>query len=243
MHQDMKICILCPVSLTFPPPLESLRGMLIAKSSGPAGFPGRAMLADLVCVLLLVVAGLWIGLPRYRLGLDLMDEGFLVTGAERVLHGEMPNRDFVSVQAPLSFYTVAAVFKIGGTSLASLRAAGLALYLLMILLTYAVARRLMRPAASLAAATPVVFVGMPFFSFVPFAWWQGTTCVLLAAFLFLEALRGRAWIGLPAGLATAAAMLLRQDQGVYLAVSLLVYALALTKIRSDEIDPAAPRRV
>src|ERR1051326_4961665 len=80
---------------------------------------------DSLCVVLLSSLGLVIGLPRYRWGIGLGDEGFVAYGAERVSQGQMPNRDFVSVQPPLSFYTAAGAFKIFGKSLVSLRILGL----------------------------------------------------------------------------------------------------------------------
>jgi hypothetical protein len=45
------------------------------------------------------------------------DEGFMVCGAERVLRGELPYRDFNSGYPPAQFYTIAAVFRIFGRSL------------------------------------------------------------------------------------------------------------------------------
>jgi hypothetical protein len=45
------------------------------------------------------------------------DEGFMVCGAERVLHGQLPYQDFNSGYPPGPFYTVAAVFRLFGTSL------------------------------------------------------------------------------------------------------------------------------
>lgn len=45
------------------------------------------------------------------------DEGFLVSGAERLLRGQLPYRDFNSGYPPGQFYTVAAVFRVFGVSL------------------------------------------------------------------------------------------------------------------------------
>src|ERR1019366_6838195 len=60
------------------------------------------LLGDLLCVALLLLLCLSFGLARYRSGIDLADEGCLAYGAVRVMDGQMPNRDFVSLQPPLS---------------------------------------------------------------------------------------------------------------------------------------------
>src|ERR1051326_7461674 len=45
------------------------------------------------------------------------DEGFMVYYAEKVLNGGIPYRDFITAQAPGQFYTLAALFKMFGSSL------------------------------------------------------------------------------------------------------------------------------
>src|ERR1043165_7417377 len=93
-------------------------------------------LLDFLCAALLVSFALIIAYPRWRAGIDWRDEGLLAFGAVRVMHGDIPHRDFASLQPPLSFYTTAAAFKIGGTSLATLREFGLTIFLLLPLLLY-----------------------------------------------------------------------------------------------------------
>src|ERR1700753_184180 len=41
---------------------------------------------------------------------NVYDEGLTVDGAVRILHGQLPYRDFNTGYAPAEFYTVAAVF-------------------------------------------------------------------------------------------------------------------------------------
>src|SRR6266705_6102770 len=87
-----------------------------------------ARLPDLLCAALLLAFAVAIAYPRWRAGIDWRDEGLLAYGAVRVTHGEVPHRDFVSLQPPLSFYTAAGIFKLCGTSLASLRVFGLSIF-------------------------------------------------------------------------------------------------------------------
>src|SRR5215831_4297855 len=130
-------------------------------------------LRDLLCATLLLAFALDIAYPRWRAGIDWRDEGLLAYGAVRVMHGEVSQRDFVSVQPPLSFYTAAGIFKLCGTSLASLRSFGLSIFLLLPLLIYGVGRNFMGPLLSFAAAAPACILGLPYCYFVPLAVWQG----------------------------------------------------------------------
>src|SRR5438270_5086299 len=133
----------------------------------------QARLLELLCAALLLIIAVAIAYPRWRAWIDWRDEGLLAYGTVRVMDGQIPHRDFVSLQPPLSYYTSAAVFRIFGTSLLSLRIFGLFLFLLLPLLIYAVGRNFMGRIASFAAAAPLCVLGMPYMRFVPFAVWQG----------------------------------------------------------------------
>ena len=75
----------------------------------------KALVSKLIFAVILLCFALIIAVPRYKAGIDVGDEGFLAYGAERVLDGQVPNRDFVSLQPPFSFYTTAVFFRIFGT--------------------------------------------------------------------------------------------------------------------------------
>jgi 4-amino-4-deoxy-L-arabinose transferase-like glycosyltransferase len=169
--------------------------------------------------------------------MDWRDEGLLAYGAVRVMEGQIPNRDFVSVQPPLSYYTSAAVFKLFGTSLLSLRVFGLSIFLLLPLLVYGVGRNFMGPVLCLAAAAPACVLGIPYMGFVPFAIWQGIAASFAAVLLFVPAtLSKRQWLAVPAGSLTAISLFLRQDQAVYTAMAIVVLVIALGFAR-DECIP------
>src|SRR6266699_2084579 len=194
--------------------------------------------ADFLCVVFLVVICLSIGLPRFRCGLDFTDEGVLAYGAERVTEGQMPNRDFVSLQPPFSFYTVAAAFKLFGKSLLSLRIFCLIIYVLIPLFVYGIARNVTTKPLALAAAIPTTTLGIPFSYFGPFAAWQGITAALVAAFIYLRAiLGGHSLLGLPAGIMTAFSVFLRHDQGLYLLIGIVALTLDLRLAKETAIPP------
>lgn len=75
--------------------------------------PGAVLLATMP-----PLYGLWLtqGAP--------MEEGFMLVFAELVLHGEVPNRDFLHLYGPGSLWVLAAVFAITGVGLGAERAVG-----------------------------------------------------------------------------------------------------------------------
>jgi hypothetical protein len=184
-----------------------------------------------------------IAYPRWRAGIDWRDEGLLAYGAVRVMQGEVPHRDFVSLQPPLSFYTAAAVFKLCGTSLASLRGFGLSIFLLLPLLIYAVGRNFTGPILSFAAAAPACILGLPYCNFVPLAVWQGIADSLAAMLLFLPAVFSRRqWLAFPAGTLSAVSVFLRHDQAVYAMMSIFALVIALGLARDGSISGANLKR-
>ena len=186
-----------------------------------------ARLLDLLCLALLLSFAIIIAYPRWRAWIDWRDEGLLAYGAVRVMTGEIPHRDFVSLQPPLSYYTSAAVFKVFGTSLLSLRVFGLSIFLLLPLLIYSTGRNFIGPILCFAAAAPACVLGLPYFRFVPFAVWQGIAASFAAALLFIPAaLLRRQWLAFPAGLLSAISLFLRQDQAVYAAIAIFVLVVA-----------------
>ena len=48
---------------------------------------------------------------------EVYDEGLIVAGAMRILHGQLPYRDFNTGYPPAQFYTIAGVFSVFGTTL------------------------------------------------------------------------------------------------------------------------------
>ena len=200
-------------------------------------------LLDLLCAVLLLSFALTIAYPRWRAGIDWRDEGLLAYGAVRVMHGEVPQRDFVSVQPPLSFYTAAGIFELCGTSLVSLRAFGLSLFLILPLLIYGVGRNFMGPVLAFAAATPACILGLPYCNFVPLAVWQGIIASLGAVLLFFPAVCSiRQWLAFPAGILTAISLFLRHDQAVYTMGSIVALTVALALARGDSVPPTNLKR-
>src|SRR5436190_14170650 len=90
-----------------------------------------------------------------------MEEGFMLVFPERVLHGAIPNRDFLHLYGPGSLWALATAFKVFGTSLLTERVFGLLQQLAIVFGIYALARRWNR---TLAVACGVIsaFIIIPF---------------------------------------------------------------------------------
>ena len=69
------------------------------------------------------------------------DEGIVLQGAQRILAGQVPYRDFFSFYTPGSYYALALVFRIFGSSLAVARTAVALTGALLSIVTYLLARR------------------------------------------------------------------------------------------------------
>jgi len=187
---------------------------------------------DSLYIIILLALGLLVSLSRYRAGIDFADEGFLAYGAVRVMQGQIPHLDFVSLQPPLAFYTTAAMFKLCGISLVTLRYLGIGIYLGIPLTIFAIARHLCGRCLSFSAAVPSLMLGITYFNFVPFSVWQGITASLLSVLCFLYASsnnQGKSprYYALIAGMLSGASMLFRHDQGLYTVISIFVYILTL----------------
>jgi hypothetical protein len=74
----------------------------------------------LLLILLFIVAEIFY-LPIMNIGLSPYDEGLILVGAERVLKGQIPYKDFSSAYPPGQYYTIAALFDMFGTSVTTER--------------------------------------------------------------------------------------------------------------------------
>jgi len=147
---------------------------------------------------------------------DVYDEGIPVYGAERILNGEVPYRDFWTIYAPGQFYVLAGLFKIFGSSLLAERLYDTAVRALVSGTVYLIALRLASPGWGLLFWL-VVTAWLKFFGYHA----SSTFPAILFALVSLWAVSGlpaqekpKRWIfisGLLAGLAT----LFRHDFGFY----------------------------
>ena len=101
-----------------------------------------------ILVLSLVIGYLLTGFNK---GLEVHDEGLAVYGADRILHGDMPYRDFWALYGPGDFYALALMFKLFGSSLLVERFRALGVTVAVVVLSYVIAGRFVQPKWALFA--------------------------------------------------------------------------------------------
>jgi len=148
------------------------------------------------------------------------DEGIVLRGAERIIAGEVPYRDFFSFYTPGSFYLVAFLFRVFGDSFAVARTSLAFAGAIGSVVTYLLARRVCPRAIALFAALLATIAGAAFrFLVLHNAYSTLLCCVTLyAAVRFLETQKTvwAFWVGSLASLT----FLLEQSKGAGLCAGL-----------------------
>lgn len=184
----------------------------------------------LVC--LLPLPGLW------RAPGPPMEEGFMLVFPERVLAGDIPNKDFLHLYGPGSLWVLAAVMKVFGVSLEAERAVG---YLQQVAAAFGVLA-LLRPwgrwvaaggavVTALIVVPPIGLTALPWVGGVAFGLWAlvaGTGCLDGA---------GTSRRLTIAGLLAGGALLYRPDLVVAIGASGLVLAAGLDRRQRERLLP------
>ncbi|MCA1644314.1 MAG: hypothetical protein LC797_02210 [Chloroflexi bacterium] len=103
-----------------------------------------------LCCLLLVLAA---DLAIVRVGLDVVDDGYFIEQAARVVQGQLPYRDFDSLYTPALVYVHAAVLALfPGSPVVDVRIVGLVARLVLAAGLYLVCRPLVRPSLAVLPA-------------------------------------------------------------------------------------------
>jgi hypothetical protein len=143
---------------------------------------GISKTQDHVIALLIGVATFFYLLPFCRFILMNADEGVVLQGAQRILEGQIPYRDFFSFLPPLSFYWTAALFKLFGDSILVPRTALLLYGAVFTSLTYLLARRTAGVWPSLLAASVCGVITLPTSFYVQHNW-ESTLLATFAVYI------------------------------------------------------------
>lgn len=179
------------------------------------------IIAEIVGSIVIALAGLRYFLLYFNKGTNLLDEGFQVALAGRILDGQLIYRDFLALPSPGSFYTIAWLMQMFGQELIVVRWAVVVIGLGILLATLATGRLLMSwPFAAAAALLTVVwgwfYVAANFYS------WEAMLAGLLALLAFLLYMRTERWWWIfLAGLITGATLMVKQNIGVYTGLALV----------------------
>lgn len=135
-----------------------------------------------------------------------MEEGFMLVFPERVLRGDVPNRDFLHLYGPGSLWVLAAVYRLAGTALAVERSVGLVQQLAVIGAVFTLALRWGRRFAVIcgvvAAMVTITTVGLAALA------WVGGVALALWGLVFALWARQRLAAGGPAAEQAATRLML-----------------------------------
>ena len=221
-----------------------------------AGAPARPRGWDRRTLAALAVVAVFVALPLRALFMQPgspMEEGFMLTFPERVLAGDVPNRDFLHLYGPGALWVLAGVYELFGVTLAVERTVGLLQHVAVIVgvlvLAWPFGRRVATVCSVLAVLITVTPIGL-----TALAWNGGVALALcgLVAGLHGRRLADRADLGAQgrgssgagarlfvlAGVLGAAALLYRPD--LILAVSMAYAAMAWRLDRSHLVRLLAP---
>lgn len=173
----------------------------------------------------LLLAGLVLEASQLGVGVDDLDEGYFLQQATRVLHGQLPYRDFETLYAPGLAYVHAALFAaLGGPDLIAPRALALLARAAMALILFAAARPLVRNPWWAALPGLILLAG---FDDAPERWephpgWLSSLFGVLVAICSNHRC-SRKWL-FTSGLAAAAAYVFKQNTGVFLLAAALLWS-------------------
>jgi hypothetical protein len=194
---------------------------------------------DLVALAILAVAFLLPLRGLLRSQGPPMEEGFMLVFPERVLAGDLPNRDFLHLYGPGSLWVLAGVFKAFGTSLEAQRIVALLQQVSVVLGVFGIARYWGRTVAVFGGLITLVII-VPPIGLTALAWVGAVAFAVLGLLVGLEARRAdpgrraRA-LALASGVLLGLALLYRLD--LVVAVGLALAALL------PGLEPARTRRL
>jgi 4-amino-4-deoxy-L-arabinose transferase-like glycosyltransferase len=177
----------------------------------------------------------------YRFPISDPDEGIIATGAERILRGEVPFRDFFSELGPGSFYLQAAIFRIVGESLSTVRLTAWILGGILSGLVYLLAKRLIPGPGALVPAVVFAMICYPYAYRISHHWWGNF--FLLVSVLCLTEHAGRVLgtgdagekaLLVTAGAFAALSLLTMQSKGVWALIMGAAYLFLAGKVARGE---------
>jgi 4-amino-4-deoxy-L-arabinose transferase-like glycosyltransferase len=181
---------------------------------------------SLLTTLIFGVSLLYLWLSRHYSSMD-PDEGIVLQGAERILRGELPYRDFFSFYTPGSFYLVAGLFKIFGDSFVVARSSIAMVGAGTTVLTYLLARRVCPLRIALLAAGLSATSGVAY-RFMVLHNWYATFFACLTVYAAARLLEsGTATWAFAVGSLAAVTTLIEQPKGAGLCIGLVIGYIVL----------------
>ena len=195
------------------------------------------------------MAGLFVAaflclLPSIRNALNIYDEGLIVLGAERILSGQIPYRDFWTMYGPGQIFTLAGLFKLFGVSLITERIYDLIIRSSLALALYLLAARLSTREFGILTWLMAV-VWLTYFGFFGYPIFTALLFVTLSILALVQSLAGptnRRWL-LSGGLLIGVAALFRHDLAAYAILAQFIILVAAAYMRTGATPHSLITRV
>ena len=210
-------------------------GSGLKSSTSSAGCLPEDAPADRAIVILIFVLSLGYLWVFRRYTTMEPDEGIILQGAQRILGGEVLYRDFFSFFTPGSYYLVAFLFKLFGSSILVARTTLVFFGAAYSATTYLLARRVCSRASAALVASLVTVTTLPF-RFLVLHNWDSTLWACLALYCILRLLESPhfKW-AFAAGSFASLTFIFEQSKGFGLCLGI---GVALLAIMMDQQKPA-----
>lgn len=168
---------------------------------------------------------------------DVYDEGIPVYGAQRVLEGDVPYRDFWTIYAPGQFYVLAGLFKLFGSSLLVERLCDTAIRALVSMVAFVIVLALASPGWGIAIWL-ISTLWLKYFGYYASSYPPALLFILASSLALMTALdQAKPRFGLIlAGALAAVAGVFRHDFGAYAFVAevliIVFYWFRKTKLKA-----------
>jgi len=204
-----------------------------------SGGPTRTERLDLLLYVLLAATTLLVWAPLASVGLNLADEGWLVTAVDRLIEGERLYTDIYRSYAPGLYWFFAGIFAVSDADLSMSRWVFLGGLLLIVLGTFRLARSLAPAWAAFAVALLPIFLRAPTHkTFVPLCY---LASLLLCRVLVENPRSGRMLFG--AGIGFGVVGLFRQEAAAFgLLIGLVSLVVVARRSTADSSVPSIFRR-
>jgi 4-amino-4-deoxy-L-arabinose transferase-like glycosyltransferase len=196
--------------------------------------PEQSLSERLLVLALFLLSFSYLCLFRHFTGME-PDEGILLQGAQRILGGQVLYRDFFSFYTPGSYYALALLFKIFGSSLPVARTAFALAGAILSSITYLLARRVCSRTVALTMAALATLTTLPY-RFLVLHNWDSTLWACLALYCAVRLLEtpSRKW-AFTLGLFASLTVLFEQSKGAGLCLGLGLGFLAIWFLRGRKL--------
>jgi len=226
------------VHVTIPKPFLSMTSSCPNHAQG-VFLPEQERCDRFIVLSLFLLSFLYLCLLRRFTSME-PDEGIILQGAQRILAGQVLYRDFFSFYTPGSYYALALLFKIFGSSLLVARTVLALTGAIFSLITYLLARRVCSRAIAVTVAALATLTTLPY-RFLVLHNWDSTLWACLALYCAVRLLErpGRNW-AFALGSFASLTVLFEQSKGLglYLGLSLGFLVVVLLQGRVSLLSRA-----